>query len=102
MHDLRRTMGSYQTETGASMTIIAKALGHKSLAATAVYARLSIEPVRNAFGKAVTAIRQHGGLLPAPVASDDTTLPDEAESPESGAAVVVPRTDKDDVYELQG
>jgi integrase len=53
LHDLRRTMGSYQTMTGASTTIVGKTLGHKSHAATAVYARLNLDPVRASMEKAV-------------------------------------------------
>ncbi len=52
LHDLRRTMGSYQAITGASMNIIGKSLGHKSTSATAVYARLSADPVRESMQKA--------------------------------------------------
>lgn len=39
-------MGSDQTMTVASSTIVVKTLGHKSPEATAVYARLNIDPVR--------------------------------------------------------
>ena len=46
LHDLRRTLGSYQAISGASTTIIGKSLGHKSLAATAIYARLHDTAVR--------------------------------------------------------
>jgi integrase len=53
LHDLRRTMGSFQTIAGASLTIVGKALGHKSQAATAVYARLDLDPVRASMEKAV-------------------------------------------------
>lgn len=47
-HDLRRTFGSYQAIAGASLPVIAKALGHKpdSLGATSIYARLSLDPIR--------------------------------------------------------
>jgi integrase len=45
-HDLRRTLGSYQAAGGTSLGIIAKSLGHKSLAATAIYAQLDLDPVR--------------------------------------------------------
>ena len=45
LHDLRRTMGSYQIMTGASSTIVGKTLGHKSQAATAIYARMNFDPV---------------------------------------------------------
>jgi integrase len=53
LHDLRRTLGSYQTITGASNTIVGKTLGHKSQQATAVYARLNLDPVRASMEKAV-------------------------------------------------
>jgi integrase len=48
IHDLRRTHGSYLAMGGASQYIIGAALGHKSSAATAIYARLSIDPVKEA------------------------------------------------------
>lgn len=53
LHDLRRTMGSYQTMTGASSTIVGKTLGHKSTQATQAYARLNLDPVRDSMEKAV-------------------------------------------------
>jgi integrase len=53
LHDLRRTMGSYQTMTGASTAIVGKTLGHKSPASTAVYARLNLDPVRDSMEKAI-------------------------------------------------
>jgi integrase len=45
-HDLRRTLGSYQAAGGTSLGIIGKSLGHTSLAATAIYAQLDLDPVR--------------------------------------------------------
>jgi integrase len=48
IHDLRRTMGSYQAITGAAMAIIGKSLGYKSTQSTEIYARLSRDPVRAA------------------------------------------------------
>jgi len=57
LHDLRRTMGSYQTMTGATSTIVGKTLGHRSQAATAVYARLTTDPVRASMEKAVEAMQ---------------------------------------------
>ena len=53
LHDLRRTMGSYQTITGASTAIVGKTLGHKNHEATQVYARLNLDPVRASMEKAV-------------------------------------------------
>jgi integrase len=52
IHDLRRTAGSYMAINGVSPTIIGKALGHKSLQSTAIYARLTQDPVRRAFENA--------------------------------------------------
>ncbi len=52
LHDLRRTQGSYQAITGASTNVIGKSLGHKSTAATMVYARLSVDPVRDSMTRA--------------------------------------------------
>jgi integrase len=57
LHDLRRTMGSYQTIGGASTAIVGKTLGHKHAASTAVYARMTLDPVREAMEKAVALMR---------------------------------------------
>jgi integrase len=57
LHDLRRTLGSWQAATGANAYIIGKSLGHKSQQATAIYARLNVEPVRESVNKAVQAIQ---------------------------------------------
>jgi integrase len=56
IHDLRRTMGSWQARTGASLAIIGKSLGHKSQQATAVYARLDLDPIREAMETATAAM----------------------------------------------
>lgn len=56
LHDLRRTFGSYQAKTGASLPIIGKSLGHRGTDATAIYARMDIEPVRESVEKATAAI----------------------------------------------
>lgn len=58
LHDLRRTLGSFMGDTGASLQIIGKALGHKSQAATLVYSRLSLAPVRDAKDRAVSAMME--------------------------------------------
>ena len=47
IHDLRRTFGSYQAITGASLHIIGKSLGDKTSAATNVYSRLTIAAIRD-------------------------------------------------------
>ena len=46
LHDLRRTLGSYQAIAASSLQIIGKSLGHKSIMATQVYARLNADPIR--------------------------------------------------------
>jgi integrase len=56
LHDLRRTLGSWQTMTGASSTVVGKTLGHKSPEATAVYARMNLDPVRDSMKTAVEAM----------------------------------------------
>lgn len=59
LHDLRRTQGSYQAITGTPTNIIGKSLGHKSNSATAVYARLSADPVREAMQKSTDKIMEY-------------------------------------------
>lgn len=52
IHDIRRTFGSFQAITGASLQVIGKSLGHKSPLSTQVYARLNLDPVRASIEKA--------------------------------------------------
>lgn len=56
MHDLRRSLGSWMAGSGASLQVIGKTLGHHDPATTAVYARLNIDPVRDAVNTAVAAM----------------------------------------------
>ena len=60
IHDLRRSLGSWQASTGASLSIIGKSLGHKSIAATSIYARLNLDPVRNSIELATKAMIKAG------------------------------------------
>ena len=62
--DMRRTLGSWQAATGASLVIIAKSLGPQNLASTQIYSRLDIDPVRDSMESATRAIFAAGGLLP--------------------------------------
>lgn len=48
LHDLRRTLGSWLVAAGASLPLIGKALNHSQPATTAIYARLQLDPVREA------------------------------------------------------
>ena len=56
VHDLRRTMGSWQAITGASLPIIGRSLNHKSSQSTEVYARLTLDPVLKSMQKATDAM----------------------------------------------
>jgi integrase len=55
-HDLRRTVGSYMAMHGASLPMVGKALGHRSVAASQIYARLTLGPVRDAMAGALAGI----------------------------------------------
>jgi integrase len=48
MHDIRRTVGSYMAMQGANLPTIAAALGHTSLGAVQVYAKLHPDAARDA------------------------------------------------------
>jgi len=56
IHDLRRTLGSWQAAQGSSLLVIGKSLGHKSTAATQIYARLNLDPVRASVEAATRAM----------------------------------------------
>jgi integrase len=56
LHDLRRTLGSWQAATGASLHVIGKSLGHHDVATTAIYARLNLDPVRVSVDAATVAM----------------------------------------------
>ena len=62
IHDLRRTLGSWQAMTGASLSIIGKSLNHKSQQATASYARLDLDPIRQSVTTATSAMLEAAGL----------------------------------------
>jgi integrase len=56
MHDLRRTLGSWQAAQGTSLKIIGESLGHRSIAATQIYAHLNLDPVRASVTAATQAM----------------------------------------------
>lgn len=62
IHDLRRTLGSWQAKTGASLAIIGKSLNHKNQNTTAIYARLDLDPVRASVNTATSAMLTAAGL----------------------------------------
>ncbi|MCP4701229.1 MAG: site-specific integrase [Gammaproteobacteria bacterium] len=60
LHDLRRSMGSWQAATGANLSVIGKTLHHKDVASTMIYARLDLDPVRQAMETAAKAMLEAG------------------------------------------
>lgn len=62
IHDLRRTLGSWQAKTGSSLIIIGKSLNHKSQQSTAIYARLDLDPVRASVNSATAAMMEAAGV----------------------------------------
>lgn len=56
IHDLRRTLGSWQAAAGVSLSVIGKSLGHKNTSTTQIYARLSLDPVRVSVDAAAAAM----------------------------------------------
>ena len=62
LHDLRRSLASFQIDAGVSLAVIGKGLGHHSQQTTAVYARLAQDPVADAWQKGTDAILVAGGL----------------------------------------
>ena len=62
-HDLRRTLASVQANLGTSIQVIGRSLGHTSIRATEIYAKLSLDPVRESVEKATAAMLAAGGML---------------------------------------
>jgi integrase len=63
MHDLRRSLGSWQAALGASLSVIGKSLGHSDPQSTLVYSRLQLDPVRESVTKAGQAMIDAGGVV---------------------------------------
>jgi integrase len=70
LHDLRRSLGSWQAIGGSSLPVIGRSLGHTSMAATSVYARLSVDPVRESVERATTAMLEAGKVQETPDTED--------------------------------
>lgn len=65
LHDLRRTFGSWQAGTGASLAMVGRALGHTTPQATAVYARFDLDPLRRSMEDTADSMFVAAGLLTA-------------------------------------
>lgn len=53
MHDLRRTVASYECMGGVNLSVVSKTLNHKTLSATQVYARVDTSAVAQALQNTV-------------------------------------------------
>jgi integrase len=61
LHDLRRTLGSWQAALGSGLPVIAKSLGHTAgSGATEIYSQLNLDPVRSSVNGAVQAMLTAG------------------------------------------
>ncbi len=65
LHDLRRSVGSWQARMGASLVVIGASLGHADLKSTQIYAHLQDNDVRDSMNGAIGAMRKAAGLLEA-------------------------------------
>jgi len=83
IHDLRRTMGSWQAKTGASLSVIGKSLNHKSVQTTAIYARLDLDPVRDSMNTATDAMLKAGEKT-----KKAKSKPDQPKKPKTAAVKV--------------
>ncbi|QSH40954.1 site-specific integrase [Lentisphaerota bacterium ZTH] len=62
IHDLRRTLASWMANQNVSLHMIAGVLGQKSTGVTPTYARLSVDPKREAVSNAVAEMLKVGKL----------------------------------------
>ena len=53
LHDLRRTVGSWLSQSGVDLNVVKNAMRHANLATTLIYAQLGADPARE-------ALEQHG------------------------------------------
>ena len=56
IHDLRRTLGSWLAANGYGLPLIGRVLNHSQPSVTAIYARLDLDPVRQALEANATAM----------------------------------------------
>lgn len=66
IHDLRRSLGSWQAGAGSSILIIGKSLGHTSAAATQIYSRVDLSAVLASTQNAIAQMKEAGKTKPKP------------------------------------
>ena len=64
LHDLRRSVGSWQAALGSSLAIIGASLGHADLKSTQIYSRIQVDTVRQSMGGAIEAMLASGKVDP--------------------------------------
>jgi len=62
IHDMRRTFGSHMASMGISVKIVQKAMHHKSLKSTDVYALINKDAERESIEKSTTALLRDAGI----------------------------------------
>ncbi|MCQ2914991.1 MAG: tyrosine-type recombinase/integrase [Alphaproteobacteria bacterium] len=58
IHDLRRTVASYECMSGVNLSIVSKTLNHKTLQATQVYARTDTSAVQKALQSTINKFEE--------------------------------------------
>ncbi len=71
-HDLRRTVGSWLAASGESLQLIGKVLNHRDVSTTAIYARLDLNPVRQALERNAAKMLEAAALPTIPSISSET------------------------------
>ena len=88
VHDLRHALASVMVNSGASLPVVGKILGHSQASTTQRYAHLEVNPARQALETAVAKITEGWNKPPAP---DQPPDPAPAESTASGIIKFRPR-----------
>jgi integrase len=65
-HDLRRTVGSWLAGSGESLHLIGTVLNHRDVSTTAIYARLNLNPVRQALERNASKMLAAAAPQPTP------------------------------------
>ena len=86
-HDLRRTLGSWLAASGYRVPLIGRALNHTNVSTTSVFARLSLDPVREALEKNAALMRDHPPAINQPSAQSLLTASGASISRLSGATL---------------
>jgi integrase len=73
-HDLRRTVGSWLAASGESLQLIGKVLNHRDVCTTAIYARLDLNPVRQALERNAAKMLEAAALPTISLISSEETF----------------------------